>query len=74
MGQLSLSQLNRQVDDFNTKYKVGDTVKLKLNNGETKEVRLRTEAYVTGGHSAVAFFEGIGSYYLIDRVIGKANP
>jgi hypothetical protein len=73
MRQPSILQLNRQVDDFNSKYKVGDIVKLKLDSGEVKEVKLRTEAYVASGCSAVAFFEGIRGYYLIDRVKGRAE-
>lgn len=72
MRQPSLSQLNRQVDDFNSKYKAGDIVKLLLDTGETKEVKLLTPAQVMQGHSAIAWFENVSGCYLIHRVIGKA--
>ena len=73
MRQPSLSQLNSQVDEFNEKYKVGDMLMLKLDTGETKQVKLQTPAKVMHGHSAIAWFEEVSGCYLINRVKGRAE-
>ena len=64
----TLKQLQSEVDTFNAKHKVGDMVKLKLDTGETKDVKLQTPAQVMQGHSAIAWFEGVSGCYLINRV------
>lgn len=64
-----VATLKRACDDFNKKYPVGTAVMLKEDGRDmpTKTI-VRHHAYILGGHSAVAFFEGISGSYLIDRV------
>lgn len=61
-----------KVELFNLKYKIGDLVQVKGDNGEIFIDKVRFPASVMGGHTAMAWLEGKGSY-LIDRVIGKAE-
>ena len=63
-----LKRLQSDVEAFNAKYKVGDEVVLRLDLGKEKQTKLCSEAYVASGVNAVANFEGINGYYLIDRV------
>lgn len=66
---------NHTVDDnvnaFNAKYKVGDKVQLRLDDGSTKEVVVRHKATSLYGRTAVGWFEGITGCYSLDRVINK---
>ena len=64
----SLKQLLKEVDDFNAKHKVGDKVKLTMDNNEVKEVTIKYKATILGGHSAVGWFEEISGCYSLDRV------
>jgi hypothetical protein len=64
----SLKKLQADVAAFNEKYKVGDSVVLRLDLGKEKQTKLCSEAYIASGVNAVAHFEGINGYYLIDRV------
>ena len=63
------SDLQRLVDDFNTRYPVGSQVILRTDSGE-RDTRVIHAAEVMGGHSAVAWFDGIRGAYSIedDRV------
>jgi len=64
----SQQKLQKQCDAWNSANSVGATVKVRLDNGETRETRTRTEAHVLSGHSAVIWLEGITGCYLLDRV------
>lgn len=56
------------VDLFNAKYKIGDTVVLRKDSGKVK-TKVTGEAFLLGGHTAVAFFEEIpGCYAIGNRV------
>ena len=67
--QKSQRQLELEVENFNLKHKVGDKVQLRLDKGEVKEVTVRHEATIVGGHSSVAWFEEVSGSYQIDRVV-----
>ena len=68
----TLAKLQKEVDNFNSKHKVGDKVKLKMDSGEVKEVTIRNEATILSGHSAVGWFGGVGivsGCYSLDKVL-----
>lgn len=56
------AQLQRQVDSWNAKHKVGTLVSFEeiVGDGETHRAATRAEATVLGGHTAVIFLEGKG--------------
>jgi len=59
-------QMQIAVDRFNAKHAVGDTVRFWTGprEGAPKEGRIRFEAQVMGGHTAVVYVEGVGSIAL----------
>lgn len=67
--QKSQRQLQSEVDKFNEVHKIGDKVKLKLDLGEEREVIIRHQATILGGHTAVGWFEGISGCYALSSVI-----
>lgn len=67
MKQPSLKKLQKQIDTFNAKYSVGDMVHVKTGSG-LRHVKLLTPANILGGHSAVAWFEGISGCYSIEGI------
>jgi len=73
MRQPSQQQLENQVNQFNTTYKVGDKVEvLKRANGtETFIDEIKHEATIMGGHTAMTWLREKGSYDLT-FVRGKA--
>lgn len=68
--QKSIAELTAIVNRFNETYSIGSDVKLKLDSGEIKEVTVREEAIILGGHSAVAWFTKVSGCYSLSRVIG----
>lgn len=62
--QKTLAQLQKEVDAFNSKYKVGDVVKLKTDGSGIQDATIRHQATIMGGHSAMGWFEKYGSYLL----------
>lgn len=54
------AQLQRQVDNWNTKHPVGTAVSFEeiVGRGETLRTSTRDEASVFGGHTAVVLLEG----------------
>lgn len=66
--QPSLKKIQSQVDNFNSKHSVGDSVKLRLDSGEVKEVKISHPATILGGHSAVGWFEGVSGCYSLSSV------
>jgi hypothetical protein len=73
MKKPNLKKLQKECDDFNAKYPVGTQVLLKKDFIDVPvKTKVRHEAYILSGHSAVAFFEGISGCYLISCVRGIA--
>lgn len=61
-------KLQRQCDDFNARYPVGQRVSLRKDGGEGIVTTTRSAAEVMSGHSAVIWLEGVSGCYLLDRV------
>jgi hypothetical protein len=68
MKQPSIKKLQKQVDEFNNLYRVGSFVHVHKDSGEIVYTTVKTEAQILGGHSAVAWFDGISGCYRVDRV------
>ena len=64
----SAAQLQKQCDRFNTLYRVGQRVSVRLDSGERRITVTRSAAEVLSGHSAVIWLEGIDGSYMLDRV------
>ena len=65
MNQLSKEQLESQVNTFNSTYKVGDKVEVWLILGKKTFIdEIKHEATIMGGHTAMAWLKGRGSYDL----------
>lgn len=69
--QKTLNQMLLQESRFNARFKIGDKVKLRMDNGEIKEVTVRASASILINNSAVGWFEEIKGCYNLDRVIIK---
>lgn len=74
MRQLTQQQLENQVNQFNQTYKVGDEVEVlkRADGSETFIDEIKHEATIMGGHTAMTWLKGKGSYDLT-FVKGKAN-
>lgn len=72
--QPTKQQLENQVATFNAAYPVGTRVQVmkRADGSETFEDTIRHAATILGGHTAVTWLEGRGSYDLT-FVIGKAD-
>ncbi len=65
MEQLSKEQLESQVETFNKAYKVGDLIEVyKKLGGETFVDEIKHSATIMGGHTAMTWLKGKGSYDL----------
>jgi hypothetical protein len=62
----SAAQLQKIVDRFNHDFPVGTVVVLRKDTGNFR-TKVRHPAYIMGGHSAVAFFEGVSGAYSIEN-------
>lgn len=62
--------LQRQCDEFNRRYPIGQRVALRKDglDGAAVETTTRSEAQVLSGHSAVIWLDGVSGCYLLDRV------
>lgn len=67
--QPTLEQLQQEVDDFNKKYPVGSSLKLRKDSGEIIDTTVVHRAIIAGGHSAVGWFENVSGYYLLKCVV-----
>lgn len=71
--KLTKTQQNRQkmaeleVENWNLKHPVGTEVTLRLDSGQDRATKTRSEAYVADCGVAACFFEGVSGYYLLDR-------
>lgn len=64
----ALAKLQAECDVFNALVSVGADVVVKLDGGERRATKTRSEAQVLSGHSAVVWLDGISGCYLLDRV------
>lgn len=64
----SLAILQDEVDRFNAVHPIGQSVSVKLDNGERRVTTTRSEASILSGHSAVIWLDGISGCYALDRV------
>lgn len=62
--QLSPAQLQKQIDDFNANFVVGETVHVKNDDGINETDVIAHKATIMGGHTAMAWLENKGSYLL----------
>ncbi|WP_157410210.1 hypothetical protein [Sphingobium xenophagum] len=58
----------RQVDNWNKHYPVGQAVTVRRDNGSTITTKTRSPAELLSGHSAVVWLDGISGCYLLNRV------
>lgn len=66
MKPKSQKQLQKIVDEFNNAHPVGTKCTIILDSGQAKEVTVRSEATIFGGHSAVGWFNEISGCYCIE--------
>lgn len=69
MKQKSLNQLQKEIDNFNSKHSVGSEVKLMLDDGEVKTVTINHKATILGGHTAVGWFDGVSGCYNLNSIV-----
>ena len=67
MNPPDIKQLQGAIDQFNKSCPVGTPVSLMKDDGTTVETKVRHEATILGGHSAVGWFEGITGCWLLER-------
>jgi hypothetical protein len=58
----------RQVDQWNARYPVGQSVSVRRDNGEDMVTKTIAPAELLSGHSAVIWLEGVSGCYLLGRV------
>lgn len=66
--QKSQRQLELEVENFNLKFKVGDTVRVIDDRGAEFIDTIKYPASIMGGHSSMMWLDNVGSYQL-DRLI-----
>lgn len=57
-----------EVENWNLKHPVGKKVKVELDNGSWIETTTNAPASMLGGHTAVAWLNGISGCYRLSRV------
>ena len=73
MKRPSLKEQQLQVENWNLKHAVGTEVTIKMDSGEIRTTKTRSEASMLSGHTAVISVEGISGCYLLSRVTAKVN-
>ncbi len=69
MALLNKPQLmQRECDKWNERYPVGQAVTVRRDGGDIMTTKMRSEAQLLSGHSAVIWLEGISGCYLLSRV------
>jgi hypothetical protein len=71
--QRTEARLQRLVDDFNRRFPVGTPVVLRKDSGPV-ETTVRAAAQILGGHSAVAWFEGVSGCYDVEGRVTAIAP
>lgn len=66
MKRPNLMKLERLIAEFNRDFPCGTPVFLRMDSGEVM-TKVKGEAIVIGGHSAVAFFEDVTGCYSIEN-------
>lgn len=56
-----------EAENWNLKHPVGTPVVLRMDSGEKRETKTRSEAYVSYAGYAVCFFEGVSGHYLLSH-------
>lgn len=70
--QKSIATLQRQIDLFNSKHKVGDTLQARHDEHQPWiDVTVRHAATILGGHSAVGWFHELVGCHSLDFVREK---
>ncbi len=64
----------QQVEAWNREHPVGSKVLVTRDNGETLETTVKREAELLGGHSPVAWVDGISGCYAISRITAVPTP
>ncbi|WP_232252421.1 hypothetical protein [Sphingomonas paucimobilis] len=62
-------ELQRQCDDFNAIWPVGQRVRVTKDDGSNIMTTTRSQAQVLSDHTAVIWLVGISGCYLLDRVL-----
>lgn len=70
----SRQALQKQCDEFNKLYPIGQVVAVRKDGGAGITTTTRSEAQVFSGHSAVIWLDGISGCYLLDRVTPLMGP
>lgn len=68
MRRPNTAALQKQCDEFNARFQIGQPVTVRKDRGESVDTVTRSAAEVLSGHSAVIWLEGISGCYLLDRV------
>ena len=63
-----------EADLWNLKHRVGTSVTLRKDSGETISTKTRSDAYVCESGYAVCFFDGVSGYYLLSRAQPLPDP
>lgn len=64
-----LIKLQNQIAEFNSLYKEGDKVKVRLSDESLKECTVSAPAMVLEGHTAVGWFNEIRGCYSLNNVV-----
>lgn len=65
----NLKSQQKLIEKFNSTYKVGDTIKVRQDNGTIEEWTVSAPASMLGGHTAVIWAEEQRGCYMASRVI-----
>lgn len=68
MVRLMRDNKKQMVEDWNSKYRVGQKVVVRKDAGSTDETVTTSPAILLGGHTPVIHLEGICGCYALDRV------
>jgi hypothetical protein len=68
MVRLMKDAKKQMVEDWNSKYKSGQRVLVRLDDKSTIETNTSSVAVLLGGHTPVIYLEGISGCYALDRV------
>ena len=63
-----LEEAEREAEAFNARFKVGDAVNVRRDDGSLTDSRVRSEAWVCCAGHPVVMLEGIRGFYLAERV------
>ena len=64
----SAKKLSDAVERWNSRYQVGQRVRLRKDDGAVIETTTRTKAGILSGHSSVIWLDGVAGCYLLDCV------